>query len=203
MFNPIYFKQVDLLLHTLPLLQRHDCFALKGGTALNLLVQGRTVSIADLYGGKICAALDRQHPRDLFDVLLMFEQFGLTEEIRIAFTIYLAGHPRPMSEILAPNKKPLDELFYSQFSGMTRDPVSLDTLVDVRQRLIEQINNELTENERRFLLSMKSGAPEWNRLPIENLDKFPALHWKLRNLEKMGAAKHKQAVDKLKRTLNL
>ena len=39
MFNPAYFKQVQLLLSVLPLIQRHECFALKGGTAMNLFVQ--------------------------------------------------------------------------------------------------------------------------------------------------------------------
>jgi predicted nucleotidyltransferase component of viral defense system len=39
------------------------------------------VSLADLYGGKICAALDRQHPRDLFDIKLLLERQGLSQGI--------------------------------------------------------------------------------------------------------------------------
>lgn len=50
-----------------------------------LFVAIPTLSMEDLYGGKLCAALDRQHPRDLFDVKLLLENEGLTERIRIAF----------------------------------------------------------------------------------------------------------------------
>ena len=39
-------------------------------------VDMRTLSVADLYGGKICAALDRQHPRDLFDIKLLLDHEG-------------------------------------------------------------------------------------------------------------------------------
>ncbi len=303
MFNREYYKQVELLLDVLPLIQKIECFALKGGTAMNLFVQdlprlsvdidlaylplvprkealtqisnsldqlseeiavdlretavakqtvagvtgrlvvsvpdaqikiepnfvfrgalypektrmlcpaaqaeferfveSRTLSVADLYGGKICAALDRQHPRDLFDVHLMFEQFGLSDEIRTAFVVYLAGHPRPMAELLSPNEQSLEALYNSQFSGMTKTPVSIEQLADVRTRLIRELNAGLSENERQFLLSVKTGKPEWQRLPIDHLDRFPALQWKLRNISNMDSAKHRLAVDKLKRVLQL
>ena len=32
------------------------------------------LNFADLYAGKICAALDRQHPRDLYDAFWLLEQ---------------------------------------------------------------------------------------------------------------------------------
>ena len=57
--------------------------------------EAQVVSIADLYGGKICAALDRQHPRDLFDVMLLLENEGITREIRQAFIVYLVSHCKP------------------------------------------------------------------------------------------------------------
>ena len=133
----------------------------------------------------------------------MFEQFGLTDEIRTAFVVYLAGHPRPMAELLNPNEQPLDELYHSQFAGMTREPVSLETLTDVRRRLVQEVNGGLTNDERNFLLSIKAGTPEWFRLPIEHLEKLPVLQWKLRNVGKMEPAKHRQAIDALKRVLKL
>jgi len=84
------------------------------------------LSFADLYGGKICAALDRQHPRDLFDIKLLFENDGFTDEIRQAFIAYLISHPRPISELLSPNLLDIEPVFLSEFSGMTRSLVSLD-----------------------------------------------------------------------------
>lgn len=40
------------------------------------------VSLEDMYGGKLVAAMDRQHPRDLFDVLQLFAHEGITPGIR-------------------------------------------------------------------------------------------------------------------------
>jgi len=51
-----------------------------------LSVTAQTLSLADLYAGKLCAALDRQHPRDLFDVKLLLDNEGMTDEIRKALS---------------------------------------------------------------------------------------------------------------------
>src|SRR5260370_22530142 len=64
--------------------------------------EARVVSFADLYAGKIVAALDRQHPRDLFDVRDLLANEGITDDLRQAFIVYLLSHDRPMSEVLAP-----------------------------------------------------------------------------------------------------
>ncbi len=63
------------------------------------------VSFADLYAGKIVAALDRQHPRDLFDVRLPMANEGITDEIRAAFIVYLLRDHRPMAEVLGARPK--------------------------------------------------------------------------------------------------
>jgi predicted nucleotidyltransferase component of viral defense system len=54
-------------------------------------------SLEDVYGGKLVAAMDRQHPRDLFDVLQLFAHEGITAGIRRAFVVYLASHNRPVT----------------------------------------------------------------------------------------------------------
>ena len=68
-------------------------------------VEMQIASLPDLYAGKLCAALDRQHPRDLFDVKFLLENEGLTDNLRKTFLIFLISHQRPMSELLAPNRK--------------------------------------------------------------------------------------------------
>ncbi len=60
----------------------------------------QVVSLPDLYGGKIAAALDRQQPRDLFDIKLLFENEGLTNGIKVGFLTYLLCHKRPPNELL-------------------------------------------------------------------------------------------------------
>ncbi|HEX9582922.1 MAG TPA: nucleotidyl transferase AbiEii/AbiGii toxin family protein [Gammaproteobacteria bacterium] len=52
-----------------------------------MAVSAPTLAFADLYGGKICAALDRQHPRDLFDVKLLLDEGGIDKATRKAFVV--------------------------------------------------------------------------------------------------------------------
>ena len=63
------------------------------------------VSFADLYAGKIVAALDRQHPRDLFDVRDLLAHEGISDELRQAFIVYLISHDRPIAEVIVPRRK--------------------------------------------------------------------------------------------------
>ena len=251
--NSIYYKQVQLLMQVLPFVAKQSCFALKGGTAINLFVRefprlsvdidlvylpmkGRdealqeisealdtistnlqtafkdmklteaykskrdslrlvvarngvqikvelspvlrgtvyepalmevcesveeefgyvetpVVALADLYAGKICAALDRQHPRDLFDVKALLENEGLTDEIRKAFIVYLSSHNRPMAELLRPQYKDISAIYAGEFENMTQTVVPLDELVAVRERLVGLIHVGLTDDEREFLIS--------------------------------------------------
>jgi len=161
------------------------------------------VSLADLYAGKICAALDRQHPRDLFDIKLLFENEGITEQIRQAFVVYLASGPRPMSELLSPNLLDISDIYHKEFLGMTQLAISYEELIGVREKLINTIQADLTSNERLFLVSIKEGNPNWSLLPMEGLDNLPALQWKLINIKKMGKNSHQQALNKLKKILQV
>lgn len=160
-----------------------------------------TLPDADLYGGKICAALDRQHPRDLFDVLLLLEKEGVTSSIRRTFVVYLVSHARPMHELLRPGLIDITDSFERQFRGMSVNPVTLGALLDARQRLIDILASSLDDAERAFLLSMSSGEPDWNVLGFEGLEKMPALQWKLLNIRKMDAQKRDEQFRVLRRIL--
>jgi len=301
MFNPVYIRQAELLLRCLPEIEKQLCFALKGGTAINLFVRslprlsvdidltylplcgreealadithslellakaikeritgcrthiGRsrgtatklvvslrdvmikvepnqvlrgsvypperrelcaeaqtlfeqyvsanTLSLADLYGGKICAALDRQHPRDLYDVRLLLDNEGLTTEIRRAFVVYLASHDRPMHELLNPQFKDISKTYAAEFAGMAREELSLDTLCATREMLVAMIHKALTNEEKHFLLSMKRGMPEWDIMGIPHLKNLPALQWKLTNIRRMEKKKRDLALHKLQKAL--
>jgi predicted nucleotidyltransferase component of viral defense system len=124
----------------------------------------QTLSDADIYGGKLCAALDRQHPRDLYDVMILLENEGITDEIRKAFIVYLASHSRPMNELLAPNWKNISEVFHKEFVGMTTEPVELSSLLNARDIMLSTLRKDLTKEEKQFLISMKDGTPDWNIL---------------------------------------
>lgn len=155
------------------------------------------VSLPDLYGGKICAALDRQHPRDLFDVMLMLREEGLTREIFEGFLVYLISHRRPMSELLAPRWKPLAGIFQAEFAGMTREPVTLEQLESTRQEMLVALWRQFSAQDAAFLLSLKRGNPDWASLPLTGVDQLPAVQWKLRNITGMSVAKRDEALVKL------
>lgn len=164
----------------------------------------QVASLPDLYAGKICAALDRQHPRDLFDVKFLLENEGLTDNLRKTFLIFLISHQRPMSELLAPNRKDISEIYETEFKQMAEVDVPLEQLEEARENLIHQINSQMTDNEKKFLLSFKSKNPDWTLLEMENstvISNLPSVIWKMINLEKMPIKKHKKAYDKLESIL--
>lgn len=146
------------------------------------------VSLEDLYGGKLVAAMDRQHPRDLFDVMQLFAHEGITPAIRRAFVIYLASHNRPVHEVLFPSQRDIQQDYANNFQGMTAEPVSLDVLLAARERLMRELQQGLDESERRFLLSLVTGAPEWPLLGIAHVEHLPGIRWKLRNLAQLQKA---------------
>lgn len=170
-----------------------------------LSVEVPVVSLADLYAGKLCAALDRSHPRDWFDVHLLLENEGVNDALRRAFVVYVASHARPMAEVLTGSRPDMRAVYEREFAGMARVAVALDTLEAVREKMPALLHASLTDDERAFLLSIKRGEPEWGRLPISGLDELPALRWKLANIEKLrrSPAKHAAAVDSLRRVLGV
>jgi predicted nucleotidyltransferase component of viral defense system len=117
------------------------------------------VSFADLYAGKIVAALDRQHPRDLFDVRDLLANEGIDDSLRKAFIVYLLSHDRPMSEVLAPTRKDISAEFLRGFEGMTEEQVSRDELIAAREALIAEIVGRMPDSHRRFLVSFERGEP--------------------------------------------
>jgi hypothetical protein len=143
------------------------------------------VSLPDLYAGKIAAALDRQHPRDLFDIHYLFETEGLSDDLFKAFLVYLVSHNRPPHELLAPHLTDLATSYDNDFVGMTVEPVPLDTLLEVRLRLVTEIQERArAEDASAFLLSFFSLEPDWTRLGLAtDVAALPAVRWKIRNLE--------------------
>jgi predicted nucleotidyltransferase component of viral defense system len=160
-------------------------------------------SFCDVYAGKICAALSRQHPRDLFDIKLLLENEGLTDNLRQAFVIYLACDARPMNELLNPNRLDISKLYVKEFNRMALIPIELDELLQVRERLIKELLNTLTKNEREFLLSIKQGEPDYSLMPFDHLEQLPALRWKLVNVRKIEKIKRVNLLSKLKAVLDV
>lgn len=138
---------------------------------------------AELYGSKLVAAMDRQHPRDLFDVWQMFESDGLTDAAVECFVTYLAGHNRPTHEVLFGNEKDIASEYTDNFVGMTTEPVALDTLLQARERLRSELPRRLTDKHRDLLIGLARAKPDWTLLQCPHASELPALRWKLTNLQ--------------------
>ncbi len=159
------------------------------------------VHLHDLYAGKLCAALDRQHPRDLFDVRLLLQYEGVDDGLLEVFVVYLLSGDRPLAEMLAPNPQPLATTFEEQFRGMALMPVTVQELEQARETMIALIRTRLTDRQRRFLLSFKGGEPDWSLLNLDGVSELPAVQWKLRNIQRMAPAKREQALERLRHVL--
>ena len=146
----------------------------------------------DVYGGKLVAALDRQHPRDLFDVMELFKHEGITPGIRRSFVVYLVSHNRPVHEVLFPELRDIQMDYERNFIGMTSQPTELAELLETRDRMINELHAGLDANERRFLLSLVTAQPEWELLGIPHVSELPAVRWKLQNLARLQRERAEQ-----------
>ncbi len=168
-----------------------------------MTVEARVLVIADIYGGKICAALDRQHPRDLFDMKWLLDNEGLTDDIRKSFVVYLVSHSRPMAELLNPHYQDIRKVFENEFDGMPFSKVSLQELEEARDKLVREIHQGLTDKEKQFIISVKRGEPKWDLIELRGVDLLPAVQWKLLNISRMDKVKLKAALSKLEKVLSL
>jgi predicted nucleotidyltransferase component of viral defense system len=161
----------------------------------------QVASFPDLYGGKIVAALDRQHPRDLFDVRDLLANEGISDELRRAFIVYLVSSNRPFAEILAPTRLDIAQEFARGFDGMTDTPVTIDSLLQAREQLIAEIVGKMPLDHKTFLVSLKKGEPEWALLGVRGAEALPAVRWRLENLAKMDKPKREALIDRLRQVL--
>lgn len=156
------------------------------------------VSIGQLYGGKICAALDRQHPRDLFDVKYLLENEGFSEEIKVGFLLCLLSSDRPLHELLNPNFQDQRTAMANHFEGMSAETFTYADFEQTREQLVYEIRKGLTDTDKDFLLSVKNLTPDWSLYDFEN---FPAVRWKLLNLQKLkdnNPDKHQKQYEALR-----
>jgi len=156
------------------------------------------VSLPDLYAGKIAAALDRQHPRDLFDIRDLLANEGVDEDLRRAFLVYLIRQPRPIAEVLRARAKDIAAEFERGFVGMTDAPVALDDLITAREALIAAIVDDMPAAHREFLIGFKRGEPDWGLIGLPQVADLPAVRWKQRNLDQLAPERRSQLVDRLR-----
>lgn len=161
----------------------------------------QVVSKGQLYGGKICAALDRQHPRDLFDVKHLLQNEGLTQEIKEGFLFRLLSSERTILDVLFPKYQDQQLALLKQFSGMSTEPFSYQEYIQTRETLLQLIHYSLTKEDKAFILSAKNADPDWS---IYDFQSFPSIQWKQQNLAKIkkeNQVKHRKLLESLRNKL--
>ncbi|MFY0652564.1 MAG: nucleotidyl transferase AbiEii/AbiGii toxin family protein [Cyclobacteriaceae bacterium] len=159
------------------------------------------VPLSQLYGGKICAALDRQHPRDLFDVKYLLQNEGISNEIKKGLLLSILSSNRPVHELLQTNLQDQQTTFENQFSGMTVEPFTYEDFEITRKQLITKIFESWTDSDKQFLIGFLKLEPDWG---IYDFERFPSVQWKIQNLTKLkhdNPYKHREQVELLMEVL--
>ncbi len=154
----------------------------KAQKLFNMGVEARIVPLTLLYGGKIAAALSRQHPRDLFDIRHM--PLTLSDAKR-GFIFCLLSSDRPIHKSFAPSNINQKEAMENQFAGMSDIPFSYEDYEETRQKLVAGVRSILSEKDRQFLVSFERGVPDWENSEYREFKDYPSVGWKLLNLDKL------------------
>ena len=159
----------------------------------------QVVSFPDLYAGKLVAALDRQHPRDLFDVRGLLSNEGIDERLRAAFVVYVVSHGRPIAELLAPSRLEIADEFSRGFAGMVETPVALDELERTREETVAEAVGGMPDAHREFLVSFETGEAEWSLLGVPGAWQLPAVRWRMRNVAQLDPVRRAEHARRLER----
>lgn len=143
------------------------------------------VSFDDLYAGKIAAALDRQHPRDIFDIRYLLANEGVSDRLFTTFLVYLISHNRPPQELLSPHLLDIERPYHGEFAGMTVEAISLGDLQAARSDLIAQVAQRARlQPASDFLRCFYALEPDWKLLDLTtDVSALPAVRWKMKNLD--------------------
>lgn len=162
----------------------------------------QVLHFADLYAGKLAAALARQHPRDLFDMTAVLDSGKLDGELWRTFLNYLTCSPKPAAELLVPDEpRDFERLFSTHFRGMTAAATSAQALLSTRDRLLNRVRDLLDDTTSDFLLSVEHEVPDFDLIGLPGAAHLPAVRRKLENLGRRSNEKRAADQRKLRETL--
>lgn len=166
--------------------------------------KARIVPYSQLYGGKILAALNRQHPRDMFDCKYMKDE--KFERVKEGLFLCLLGSDKPIIESLCPNPINQEEALENQFKGMSAIPFSYTDYEQARKAIVKKVGECFTKTDREFLVTFEEGTPQWEKCCAGDLNRFPSVQWKLLNINKLkeqAPQKYQEGISKLKNYLQV
>lgn len=172
----------------------------KAQNIFNNYCEAAVVPVTQLYGGKIAAALSRQHPRDLFDVEYMNIPIKTCRE---GIIYSLLGSDRPINESLSPRLLDQHEAMENQFIGMTDIPFSYEEYEDTRRELINSVKDVLTPADRNFLVGFEKGTPDWENYEFSYLENYPSVKWKSLNIQKIARTNPEKLEESLEKLCDI
>lgn len=171
----------------------------KAQSEFSLFCEAKIVPLTQLYGGKIAAALSRQHPRDLFDVKYMDIPLSKCRE---GLIFCLLGSDRPIYESFAPSLIDQREAMENQFAGMTEIPFTYEEFEETRAKLISDVKSLMTDADKKFLISFESGQPEWDGYVFEYFKDYPSVQWKMLNIRKLASQNSQKLQEEVEKLQN-
>lgn len=159
----------------------------------------KCLDFKEIIAGKLVAAVDRQHPRDIFDIMLFLDNNHTNELEHVIelFIIYLSQSNRPFSELLNPKYNDFENAYKTSFIGMLRKEVNLNILIKKRIEIFEIVKNNVKSRHKEFLISLLNLEPKWDLIAFKNIKNLPGILWKLKNIEKMNDEKRKNEINKI------
>ncbi|MEO0289437.1 MAG: nucleotidyl transferase AbiEii/AbiGii toxin family protein [candidate division WOR-3 bacterium] len=163
----------------------------------NIYVTFNCLNKKELYASKICAALDRQHPRDLYDIFIMLKEENIND-IDFETLFYILQSNRPLSEIFDPQKKDISNSYKKNLTDLMLIEVSLKDLNITMQKIIDWVQKSVFLKYYDFLLSFAEGNPDFKKLKID-ISMYPGIEWKILNIKKMKKEKIINEIKSLKK----
>ena len=80
-----------------------------------------------------------------------------------------------MIEILNPRWGDVRPVFEREFQGMVVEPVTAEELRFVGEKLVSRLHEEMTQDEKQFIVSVKEGKPPWDLLGVPGIENLPAV----------------------------
>jgi len=108
-----------------------------------------------------------------------------------------------MIEILNPRWGDVRPVFESEFQDMVVEPVTAEELGIVGEQLVSRLHEEMTQDEKRFIVSVKEGKPLWDLLGVPGIENLPAVRWKVQNIRRMTPMKQREVLRKLRDYLGI
>ncbi len=86
---------------------------------------------------------------------------------------------------------------------MTERPVTLEKLVQTREHLIDAVVGQMPAKHREFLIGFEQGGPDWSLLQLSEVDRLPAVRWRIENMARVSDTKRGELVENLSWALGL